>query len=107
MEPIALEKLQDLYFTLDRSFNRLFAACSTDAEKDQLRTDYVNARDAFWEARTRVFNESDLTIKQTSSELTDTKNKIDADLSSLQLTANTLKLVTAAVRLASSLIAIA
>jgi hypothetical protein len=107
MEPIALEKLQDLYFTLDRNFTRLLAACSTDAEKDQLRTDYVNARDAFWDARTRVFNESDPTIKQTSSELTDTKNKIDADLSSLQLTANTLKLVTAAARLASSLIAFA
>jgi hypothetical protein len=107
MEPIALEKLQDLYFTLDRNFNRLFAACSTDAEKDQLRTDYVNARDAFWEARTRIFNESDPIIKRTSSELTDTKNKIDADLSSLQLTADTLKLVTAAVKLASSLIAFA
>lgn len=107
METTAFEKIQDVYFTLDKNFNALFAACKNDAEKDQLRMDYVKARDAFWEARNKVFSENDPMIKKTSTDLAAAKKQIDSDLASLQLTANTLKLITAAVNFAASLIAFA
>lgn len=107
METTAFEKIQDMYFTLDRNFNTFFAACKNDAERDELRMNYVKSRDAFWEGRTKVFSENDPMIGRTSAELAETKTRIDSDLASLHLTANTLRLVTAATNLTASLIAFA
>ncbi len=99
----SFKNLKDQYFLLDRNFNKLFAACNA-AQQDQLRRDYVNSRDNFWEARNRVFAENDPLVKTLNKELKDSTDLINGMLSNLKNIAKILNLITGAVRLGSSLI---
>lgn len=103
-ETQSFKSLKDQYFLLDRNFNKLFAACTTAAQRDELRSDYVNSRDNFWEARKRIFAENEPLVKQLNKELQDTKDQIDKMLQNLKNIPQVLKVITAAVRLGSSLI---
>ena len=102
----SFEAIQTLYFTLDLNFNNLFAACQNDQQQNQLRRDYVNARDAFWEARNRSFMDDDPLVAGIAGDLRTAKQTIDADLMNLQNIVQTLKMVDTAVNLASRLIAL-
>lgn len=99
----SFKNLKDQYFLLDRNFNKLFAA-GTAAQQNQLRRDYVNSRDNFWEARNRVFAENDPLVKSLNQELKASTTQIQGLLSSLQNITKVLNLITGAVRLGSSLI---
>lgn len=103
-EKKVLDHLQKLYFTLDRYFNKLFAACQTDEQRDQFRSSYVNARDNFWEARNRVFQENDPLVKSLVDELKAAQKLIEEFLKSSQDIVETLKIIAAAVHLGASII---
>jgi len=98
------DNLQKLYFTLDRNFNKLFATCQTEEQRDQLRAAYVNARDNFWEARNLAFQENDPLVKGLTEELRAAQKQIEKFLRNLQDIVETLKVITAAVHFSSSLI---
>jgi hypothetical protein len=101
---LSFKALKDQYFLLDRNFNKLFAACATAAQQNELPRDYVNSRDNFWEARNRIFSDNDPLVQKLSSELKDSTDQITDMLQKLQDIAKVLNLITAAVRLGSSLI---
>lgn len=103
-EENAFDNLQKLYFTLDCNFNKLFANCKTNQQRDQLRSSYVNARDNFWEARKRVFQENDPLVKNLTDDLKAAQKQIEKFLKNLQDIAETLKVIAAAVNIGSSLI---
>lgn len=98
------DNLQKLYFSLDHNFNKLFAACQTDKQRDQLRSSYVTARDNFWEARNRVFQENDPLVKGLIDDLKAAQEQIEKFLENLRDIVETLKVITAAVHIGSSLI---
>ncbi|HEY5523225.1 MAG TPA: hypothetical protein VIK21_08545 [Desulfuromonadaceae bacterium] len=98
------DDLQRLYFMLDINFNRLFAKCETDKQRDQLRAAYVNARDNFWESRKRVFQENDPIVKSLIDDLKAAQKQTERFLKNLKDIVETLKVITAAVNIGSSLI---
>lgn len=100
----SFENLEEQYLFLDRNFNRLFAACTTDDQKNQLRRAYVNARDNFWEARLRIFMENDPLVEELNSQLKAAKERIEDMLGNLKQIVQVLNTITAAVQLGSSLI---
>jgi len=100
----SFEDLKKQYFFLDTNFNRLSAACQTDEQRDQLRREYVNARDNFWEARNRAFREDDPLVQSLNEELKDAQNKIEQLLSGEKNIAELLNVIAQAVGLASRLI---
>ena len=100
----SFKALKDQYFLLDRNFNALFAACTLDTQRDELRAAYVNARDNFWEARNRSFHDDEPLVKKLIADLKATQQEIEDSLQNLEDIVKTLQLVTAAVRLGSSLI---
>jgi hypothetical protein len=102
-ESASFRTLKEQYFLLDRNFNKLFSACP-DAERDHLRRDYVNARDNFWEARNRIFQENDPLVEQLNRELTTVQGEIKKELKKLTNIVAVLGLITRAVRLGSSLV---
>ena len=98
-----LQTIENFAF-LDRNFNRLFAACPTEEQRSQLRRAYVNSRDSFWEARPRIFIETDPLVKEMGADLKKAEEKIEGLLQSLQNIAQVLNVITAAVHLGSSLV---
>lgn len=103
-ESPSFKSLKDQYFLLDRNFNKLFSACTTGAQQDQLRRDYVNSRDNFWEARERIFAENEPLVKELNAEMKAAKDQISTMLTNLQNISQILNVITGAVRLGSSLI---
>ena len=103
-ESLGFRALKELYFALDKNFNKLFDACETDEQKDMLRQQYVNARDNFWEARNRVFISNDPQVKELISELQEATATIQELLEELEEIAKVLDLIKGAVCLGSSLV---
>lgn len=102
----AYELLRDQYFLLDRSFNRLFAAAATDAERDALRRDYVTARDAYWEAQNRAFLEDDPLVDALERELAAARTTIEERIERLDDVPAALAAVAEAVRVGGALVAL-
>jgi shikimate kinase len=103
-ESNSFKVLKDQYFLLDRNFNKLFLACQTDEQRNQLRTAYVNSRDNFWEARNRVFQENDPLVRKLITDLKAAQKEIEQSLQNLKDIVKILQVITAAVHLGSSLI---
>ncbi len=99
--------LQEQYFYLDRNFNRLFAAATTDELRDTLRTDYVQARDNYWKARGQRFNEDDPMVQDLQQKVGAAQQRIEKAGKRLENVAGFLDLVTEAVNLGSRLVSLA
>jgi len=100
------EAIRDHYFSVDVNFNRLFDACVNDSQKDQLRTDYVNSRDAFWEARDRLFTNDDPLVSDLVKKLAAATDQLTTNLGDLEDIARLLGVVDAGTSFASRLIAL-
>jgi hypothetical protein len=99
--------LQKQYFYLDQNFNRLFAATTTDDERDTLRTDYVQARDNYWKARGQRFNDDDPMVQELQQKVGAAQQQIEKAGQRLDDVAGFLDLVTNAVNLGSRLVSLA
>lgn len=102
----AYRLLRDNYFLLDRSFNRLFAAATTDAERDALRRHYVTARDAYWEAQERAFLEDDPLVEALERELARAQETIEERIETLADVSAALAAIAESVRIGGALIAL-
>lgn len=98
--------LRDQYFLLDRSFNRLFAAATSDEQRDALRRDYVTARDAYWEAQNRVFLEDDPLVEALERDLAETQATIEERIETLDDVAAALAAIAESVRIGGALVAL-
>jgi hypothetical protein len=103
-ESLSFKNLKDQYFEIDKKFIDAFMACETDAQREQLKRDYVNARDNFWEARNRIFLDNDPLVKQMTKDLGKANAAIKEMLADLKDIVAVLDTITAGVRLGSSLI---
>lgn len=106
MDSTTLQNLQKLYFFLDQNFDDLIVKCTDDDQRQQLRHDYVVARDAFTKARNLVFQDGDPMVKSLNDQLTASQNTIEGMLTALQNIVNFLSLLTSAVNLAGRLVAL-
>ena len=103
----SLAALQAQYFYLDRNFNRLFTATTTDEERDTLRADYVQARDNYWQARVRRFNDDDPMVESLQQKVAAAQEEIERAGQRLDDVAGVLDAITSAVNLGSRLLALA
>jgi hypothetical protein len=102
----ALKLVEETYLLLTRNFNKLYEACKTEEQRNQLRQAYVQARDNFWEAQNRVFQENDPLVADIVKELSEAEEEIKRRLEDLKKIAQVLQAITKAVRLGSSLITV-
>jgi hypothetical protein len=73
----AFKALKETYFTLDLNFNRLFAACKKDEERDALRLNYVAARNNFLIAQSKILDDNEAMVKQLLAEIRSAQKQID------------------------------
>lgn len=103
----SLAALQEQYFYLDKNFNRLFMAATSDEQRDTVRTDYVQARDNYWQARARRFADEDPMVADLQKRIAAAQKEIVRAGKKLDDVAGVLGLITNAVNLGSQLVALA
>ena len=106
MDVSTLRNLQKLYFFLDQNFEDLIAKCTSDDQRQQLRHDYVVARDSFVKARNLVFQDDDPIVKSIKGQFTSLQNQMVAMLAGEKEIVQILGVATDAVNLASRLLAL-
>ena len=105
-EGATLENLKTLYFFLDQNFDDMSAGCRTDDERQQLRQDYIVARDSFGKARNLIFLEQDPIVASLNAQLETAQQQLNGWLSGLKEITEVLSIATDAVSLAGRLVAI-
>lgn len=99
-----LSSVEATYVLAERGFDRLYAAASTEAEKQRVRDLYGAARDAYWKAVVAVLEDDSTVVSAIHEELKQRNRDLKKALEELQDVARTLALLTEAVRLAASLV---
>src|SRR5947207_5277783 len=95
-----LRALEEQYLFLDTNFNDLFGRCVTDDERDQLRREYVAARDTYWEARHRVFVTNDPLLPKLLVEFSAAQQEVERAAKEAQTAAQVLSAIGTAVGIA-------
>jgi hypothetical protein len=101
------QAITDTFFTLDRNFSNLYAACTTDAQRTQLTALRDGARDTFWAAQAKNLSDSHEVVVQLREQLNAANNKVAAELQGLIQIVQVLKLIAEAVKTAAALASLA
>ena len=101
---LSLNLLWDQYQYLDTNFNNIFKRCTTDEERNALRDNYTSSRDNYWEARARVFAETDPTVARARDSLKAANTQMKQDVASLAAISKTLNSIAAAVSVGAKLV---
>jgi hypothetical protein len=100
----ALEQLQKYYFYLNDNFASLIGKCTTDDERNQLKIDFVVARDAYLKAQNDVLVEHDGILATLSSQLSGLQKQINDAVASAQNIVKVLQLVAIASGVAAKVV---
>jgi hypothetical protein len=99
----SFDAIEDTWFSLRRSFDDAQQKLASKAERDHLLADRDGARDAYYVARAKDFDEQDAFVIKTKTELAAATTEMKHQLQSLQNMATVLKAVSSAVKLAAAL----
>ena len=99
--------IADTFLTLDRNFSKLYAACTTDAERMQLTALRDGARDTFWAAQAKSLSDSHEVVVQLREQLNAANSQVVAQLQGLIQIVQALKLIAEAVKTAAALASLA
>jgi len=98
--------LKDLYFFIELNFTQIYFLCENDDQVNQLRKDFLTARDNFEEAGDRDFHENDPLRKMAIMQLRDYQQKLEHMPYSMQDIQVVLNAITATVHLGGMLVAL-
>lgn len=101
-----LRELEDQYFALRQNFEEFFDACQTDAQRDELRRRFATSRRNYQLSINKLFNESDQEVEDLLVKMKDGTEQINASLQNLQNIVAVLAVITAAVKVGSTLAAL-
>ena len=102
-----LAAIKQTYDQLDDGFDELYAKCQTGAQKQQLRSLFASARDAYFAAAAKALTDKNATVDALNKELHDVNQQVKAQLDDLKDIVALLNLCTEAVKLAASLATLA
>ena len=100
----ALEKLQNYYFYLNDNFASLMGKCTSDDQRNQLKIDFVVARDAYLKAQNQMLVEHDDILATLSVQLGGLQKQINDAVASAQNIVKVLQLVAIASGVAAKVV---
>lgn len=100
----AFTLIKDQYFRLDKNYDLLFKACKNEDEKKKLKRDYVISRSNYRKCLNLKFDDNDPIVKDLTNELKKLEDKIEGNIKNVNKALNVLKMISEAVRLASSIV---
>ena len=101
-----LRALEQQYFALRSNRDDLLSACTADEQRQQVIDIYKEAQTNYFKAINAVFDENEPQIKALTAEVQLAQKQLETALEDLRNIAKTLKVITAAVRLGTSLVAL-
>lgn len=100
-------EIQETYFLIEQNFNSLFVRCESEAHRNELRSAYQVAFMNYAAAKEKIFRDNEPQLRFLRNHLDNTQNEIKTMLENEQKIGKTLNLITSAVRIVSSIIALA
>jgi hypothetical protein len=55
----ALSALEQIYFSIQSNLNDMLAACKTQAQRDKVMSQYIAARQNYWQCVNKAFHDDD------------------------------------------------
>jgi HEAT repeat protein len=101
----AVTALQNIYFAIQQNISAMLAACQTQAQRDELMSKYVAARQNYWQAINKVFHDDDPAVKTLVTQANDAAKTLTAISTNLGDIATVLNDITKAVTLGSQIVA--
>ena len=98
--------IKNIYFRLDKDYEKLEALCKTDAEKKMLKNDYVIARANYRKSMNLDFSVNDKAVKDMIKELKKLDERITKDIENMDKISAVFKIISEAVKMASSIIVV-
>lgn len=102
-----LTAIKNTYDQLDDNFDTLYAKCTTDDQRKQLKSLLASARDAFFAATAKSLTDNNPTVDALTKQLEDTNTDLGKQLAAIKDIAATLALCTEALKLAAALATLA
>lgn len=103
----AFSQIEETWFALRRGYAGAYAKCTTDRQRHDLTADRDGARDAYYLAIRKSFDEADAFVVKTKAQLANANAKLKSALDDMQNIKDTLSAITSAVQLAAALAAMA
>jgi hypothetical protein len=97
------KQIEKTWNEIDDSFDEAMAKCTTEVQRTDLRTQHNNARTAWWEAQSKVFDENEPAVQKTREKLEEANDDLIQAKKNLDDIVAFLKFAAAAVDLATSL----
>ncbi|HET6969689.1 MAG TPA: hypothetical protein VFH92_01080 [Phenylobacterium sp.] len=105
MDATAFDLIEDAWFSIRDNFDDLLQAAATPQARKSLLADRDGARDAYYHALGKAFDEQDHFVQKTKAELAGVTGDLKAALRDLQNLVAALALVSSAVKLMAALAA--
>jgi uncharacterized membrane protein YccC len=106
----ALETLQDIYFAMETNLDMMLAACQSQADRDQVMSEYVAARQNYWNCINKAFHDDDPAVQALVAQgknCATTITNINAQLGNIATVINDLtQAVTIGAQIAAKVIAV-
>ncbi len=99
--------IKDTYDEIDDNFDALYAKCTTDDQKQQLKSLLACTRDAFFAAAAKSLSDNNPTVDTLTKQLQDTNADLGDQLTDIKDIVATLALCTEALKLAAALATLA
>ena len=99
----ALAQLESTYLTLQPQIGMLLAGCQTQADRDKITTQFVQARAAYWSCVNKAFHDDDPAVVTLTNELSAANTELKQAVAQLGDIKKTIDTITQVVTIATSL----
>ncbi len=99
----ALSSLEAQYLLLTQYLADILAACKTEDQRNQVRSDYVTSRRNYWDAINKIFHDDDPKIAKAVADMKDAQTSLEKLTKNLANIAKVITAITSAVKIGGEL----
>lgn len=103
----ALNSLESQYIVLTQNLAATLAACKTDDQRTDIRTQYVQARRNYWNSINEVFHDDDPAIEGLVAQMNSAHDSLQKMTQNLANVAQVITTITTAVKIGTELASMA
>jgi len=99
----ALSSLEAQYLLLTQHLADILAACKTEDQRNQVRSDYVTSRRNYWDAINKILHDDDPKIAKAVADMKDAQTSLEKLTKNLANIAKVITAITSAVKIGGEL----
>lgn len=99
----SLQSLECQYMLLTQNLSMILAACASQAQRDQVMTQYVASRRNYWSSIQKIFHDDDPAVVSLVNEMHEEEQRIEDSTKHLNDIAKVIDIITDAVEVGTAL----